>query len=377
LEKRGNFPLFSSSLSFLLLILFKENDIIVVMEKKKLRINMLSSSEKVAGQGVAGAYRELVRLLHRDAKDQLIVTENLPIEADVTHFHTIDFPYYLSTFQKKRSGRKIGYVHFLPDTLEGSLKIPFFLKGIVKRYVFSFYNRMEHLVVVNPMFIEDLVTAGIPREKVTYIPNFVNKEKWHPLPQEEVARLRTELGLSDNQFIVVGAGQVQKRKGIDDFIRLAEELPQITFIWAGGFSFGGMTDGYERYKKIMDNPPENLIFPGIVSPERMRELYALADLFLLPSYNELFPMTILEAAGCEAPIMLRDLDLYKVILEGNYRATADREEMKEAILEYQANPAALKELKEKAKNISREYSEEHLLQIWLDFYEKQAALGRK
>ena len=73
-------------------------------------------------------------------------------------------------------------------------------------------------------------------------------------------------------------------------------------------------------------PPENLMFPGIVSPERMRELYALADLFLLPSYNELFPMTILEAASCEAPIMLRDLDLYKVILEGNYRATADREE---------------------------------------------------
>ena len=377
MEKRGNFPLFSSSLSFLLLILFQENDIIVAMEKKKLRINMLSSSEKVAGQGVSGAYRELVRLLHRDAKDQLIVTENLPIEADVTHFHTIDFPYYLSTFQKKRSGRKIGYVHFLPDTLEGSLKIPFFLKGIVKRYVFSFYNRMEHLVVVNPMFIEDLVVAGIPREKVTYIPNFVNKEKWHPLPQEEVARLRTELGVSDNQFIVVGAGQVQKRKGIDDFIRLAEELPQITFIWAGGFSFGGMTDGYERYKKMMDNPPENLMFPGIVSPERMRELYALADLFLLPSYNELFPMTILEAASCEAPIMLRDLDLYKVILEGNYRGTADREEMKEAILEYQANPVALKDLKEKAKNISREYSEEHLLQIWLDFYEKQAALGRK
>ena len=89
-------------------------------------------------------------------------------------------------------------------------------------------------------------------------------------------------------------------------------------------------------------------------------------------------MTILEAASCEAPIMLRDLDLYKVILEGKITgATADREEMKEAILEYQANPAALKDLKEKAKNISREYSEDHLLQIWLDFYEKQAALGRK
>lgn len=347
------------------------------MENEKLRINMLSSSEKVAGQGVSGAYRELVSLLHRDAKDQLIVTENLPVEADVTHFHTIDFPYYLSTFQKKRSGRKIGYVHFLPDTLEGSLKIPFFLKGIVKRYVFSFYNRMEHLVVVNPMFIEDLVAAGIPREKVTYIPNFVNKEKWHPLPAEQVAQLRKEMDLAEDQFVVIGAGQVQKRKGIDDFIRLAEELPEITFIWAGGFSFGGMTDGYERYKKIMDNPPENLIFPGIVSPERMRELYALADLFLLPSYNELFPMTILEAASCEAPIMLRDLDLYKVILEGDYRATSDVSEMREAILEYKENPEALKELKEKAKRISKQYSEERLLGIWLKFYREQAALGKK
>ena len=177
-------------LFFNLLIFFQENDIMDSMEKEKLRINMLSSSEKVAGQGVSGAYRELVQLLKRDAKDQLIVTENLPVEADVTHFHTIDLPYYLSTFQKKRSGRRIGYVHFLPDTLEGSLKIPFFLKGIVKKYVFSFYDRMEHLVVVNPSFIEDLVAAGIPREKVTYIPNFVNKEKWHPLPEEQVSQLR-------------------------------------------------------------------------------------------------------------------------------------------------------------------------------------------
>ena len=375
MENRGH-TLFSSGLFFLLMYFIKENDIIVVMDKKKLRINMLSSSEKVAGQGVSGAYRELVHLLQRDAKEELIVTENLPIEADITHFHTIDFPYYLSTFQKKRSGRKIGYVHFLPDTLEGSLKIPFFLKGIVKRYVFSFYNRMEHLVVVNPMFIEDLVAAGIPREKVTYIPNFVNKEKWHPLPKEEVLRLREDLGLDQHQFIVVGAGQVQKRKGIDDFIRLAEELPQITFIWAGGFSFGGMTDGYEKYKKMMENPPKNLLFPGIVTPERMRELYSLADIFLLPSYNELFPMTILEAASCDAPIMLRDLDLYKVILEGNYHATADKDEMKQSILEYQKNPDSLKELKEKAKKISREYSEEHLLQIWLEFYQEQAALGR-
>ena len=37
----------------------------------------------------------------------------------------------------------------------------------------------------------------------------------------------------------------------------------------------------------------------------------------------------------------------------------------------------IKKLKEKAKAISREYSEEHLLEIWLKFYREQAALGKK
>jgi len=31
------------------------------------------------------------------------------------------------------------------------------------------------LGVVNPMLIEDLVAAGLPRDNVTYIPYFVNK----------------------------------------------------------------------------------------------------------------------------------------------------------------------------------------------------------
>lgn len=353
-----------------------ENGIIKAMSNEKLRINMLSSSEKVAGQGVSGAYRELVGLLKCDAKDSLIVTENKKVTADVTHYHTIDLSFYLSTFHKKRVRRRVGYVHFLPETLDGSLKIPSFMKGIIGKYVISFYNRMDHLVVVNPSFIEDLVRSGIPREKVSYIPNFVNKKKWHPLPASERHRCRKELGLSEESFVVVGAGQVQKRKGIDDFIRLAKEMPDVTFIWAGGFSFGGMTDGYEKYKKIMENPPKNLLFPGIVSPERMRELYALADLFLLPSYNELFPMTILEAASCGAPIMLRDLDLYKVILAGKYQAVDDVNAMKTEITRLKENPSLLRALKEKSQMISKEYSEERLLQIWLAFYQEQANLGK-
>lgn len=38
-----------------------------------------------------------------------------------------------------------------------------------------------------------------------------------------------------DKFVIVGDGQVQERKGVDDFAKLAEANPDIQFIWAGGF----------------------------------------------------------------------------------------------------------------------------------------------
>lgn len=341
------------------------------MNGKQLRITMMSSSEKVAGQGVSGAYRELLRLLKRDARQELLISENTFSKADITHYHTIDPLFYLSTFFKKRVGRRVGYVHFLPETLQGSLTIPNVFKPFVSWYVTSFYNSMDHLVVVNPSFIDDLVQFGIDRDKITFIPNFVNKEKWYPASSEEQSEIRTKYGIKQNDFVVMGAGQVQKRKGIDDFIALAESLPHVTFLWAGGFSFGGITDGYDKYKKIMENPPKNVIFTGIIDADEMRVLYGASNLFLLPSYNELFPMTILEAASCGAPIMLRDLDLYKVILSGRYCPAKDVNDMKTAIEGFLSDSESLEALRDAASSISAEYSEERLLQTWLQFYREQ------
>ena len=162
------------------------------------------------------------------------------------------------------------------------------------------------------------------------------------------------------------------RKGIDDFVELAKLNPDVKFVWAGGFSFGKITDGYEKYKKMMENPPKNLTFLGIIDREKMAELYGVVDLFLLPSFNELFPMTILEAASCGAPIMLRDLDLYKVILKCKYLPAQDLSEMDKNIKEIVKNPKILNDLAKKSSSIAKEYSEPALLNQWIDFYSKQS-----
>ncbi|WP_251545282.1 glycosyltransferase family 4 protein [Limosilactobacillus caecicola] len=336
-----------------------------------LKITMYSSADKVKGQGVGSAYLELVKMLRHRFADQFDIAINQWRTSDISHYHTIDLPFYFSTFSKKR-GRKIGYVHFLPETMEGSLKIPQPFRGIFYRYIIAFYKRMDHIVVVNPSFIPKLAAYGIPEEKVTYIPNFVDSDNFYPVNADRRRQLRQKYHVPQDKFVVFGSGQVQERKGVPDFIRLARQNPEIQFIWAGGFSFGAMTDGYKELKKVVENPPANLWFPGIVSRQEIAELNNVADLFLLPSYNELFPMSVLEAFSCGTPVMLRDLDLYHSIIDGYYAPAADVDEMQRTLTELVHSPAELQTLKSKAEQAAHRYSKDHLAQIWFQFYTEQA-----
>lgn len=336
-----------------------------------VKITMFSSADKVAGQGVGSAYLELINLLKTHFNDEFDIEINHYRTSDISHYHTIDLPFYLSTFSKKR-GKKIGYVHFLPETLEGSLKIPQPFRGIFYHYVIAFYKRMDHLVVVNPSFIDKLVAYGIPREKVTYIPNFVDSARFHPVDRDQQRAIRDKYHLPQDKFIVLGSGQVQERKGVPDFIRLAKQNSDVQFVWAGGFSFGRLTDGYRELKKVVDNPPANLKFTGIVNRDEIAELNNAADLFLLPSFNELFPMSVLEAFSCGTPVMLRDLDLYHCIIAGDYEPAKDVMEMQEKLTLLCNDPARLAHWRDKALQAAARYSEDHLAKIWQQFYEQQA-----
>lgn len=341
-----------------------------------IRINMFSKADSVAGQGVGAAYLELIRLLRTHLVDDFYVTINKYGRSDLTHYHTINPTYFANSFSPAR-GRKIGYVHFLPDTLEGSIKLPGVAKKVFYQYVIDFYKRMDQIVVVNPIFIDKLTEYGLDRNKIRYIPNFVAKSEFYEQTQAKKNATRQELGIPQDKFVVFGDGQVQARKGVDDFAKLAEANPDYQFIWAGGFSFGKITDGYDHFKQLVENPPKNLTFTGIIDREKLVDYLNMADLFLLPSFDELFPMSVLEAFSCGTPVLLRDLDLYRAIIDGYYLAGKDFAEMNEQLRFAATHPEVLARQQELSRKASQQYSEDHLAEIWRDFYQEQYQLGRE
>ncbi|BDR56709.1 glycosyltransferase family 4 protein [Xylocopilactobacillus apis] len=333
-----------------------------------IKINMFSQADKVGGQGVGSAYDELIGAMKKYGQKDFDMTINSLKKSDITHYHTINPRYYLLSFFKNKRGVGVGSVHFVPETLNGSLRIPKPFKKIFDWYLISFYKRMDGLVVVNPEFVNEVVKLGISKEKVTYIPNFVSSKEFYEMNDDEKKRFRQKLGIKPDKFVVLGVGQIQKRKGFDDFVKLAKQNPDIQFIWAGGFSFGKITDGYDSYKKIYDNPPANMLFTGIIKRKELASYYNIANLFLLPSYSELFPMSILEALNCNTPIMLRNLDLYVDILGDSYLAEKDVTEMDQNLKYYSKHEDELKEFNKKSRKWANLYSEESIYNRWKEYY---------
>ena len=336
---------------------------------KKIRVNMLSMADSVDGQGVGSAYLELMKLLKEDGKDKFEILLNDKIKnSDIIHAHTVEPRNYLKI--KRAKVPTVAYVHFLPDTLDGSIKLPKPIFKIFKKYVISFYKNADHLVVVNPIFKKDMVKAGLDENKITYIPNFVSKEKFYKKTNKEIIDIRKKYNLDKNDFVVLGAGQVQNRKGVLDFVEVAKKLPDIKFIWAGGFSFGAITDGHKELQKVMENPPKNVKFLGIIPRDDMNDLFNASDLLFVPSYNELFPMTILEACSTDTPLLLRNLELYEDILFKKYLSSDNNEEFAKIINNLKTDKKLYKEAVDNAKFISNFYSKDNVYKLWKEFYTK-------
>lgn len=335
-------------------------------DMERIRINMLSNADKVDGQGVGSAYLEQVSLIKDELSDVFDVVINDSAPADIIHCHTI-LPEYLMKM-KRNKGVNVAYVHFLPDTLDGSISLPKSALKVFKKYITYFYNTADYLIVVNPIFIDDLVRFGIERRKIHYIPNYVSKESFYQESEEKVLTVKQRYDIDKDAFVVLGVGQVQTRKGVKDFVEVAKMLPDITFVWAGGFSFGKITDGYEELKEIYNNPPQNVKFIGIIPREKMNHIYNIADVLFMPSYNELFPMAILEAVNSQKPLLLRDLNLYKDILFQKYLSDISNEGFVNKIKELQTNQELYNLYSHYSQEISEYYSKENVKKIWKDFY---------
>ncbi|HCZ07514.1 MAG: 1,2-diacylglycerol-3-alpha-glucose alpha,2-galactosyltransferase [Thermotogota bacterium] len=338
-------------------------------------VNVLSSSHKFKGQGVERAFYNHLKLLN--ILDFEIFVNRLRLTTDIVHVHTPDPQFFFKLLSSKKKALLVVSAHIVPASLVGSLKGTSLWLPIFSRYLRRFYNTCDVVLAVSDQVKDELLEFGVKEEKLKVFRNFVIRKEFEAFPSlEERTALRQRWNIPLNAFVVVGAGQVQPRKGVKDFIKVAEILGKdFCFVWAGGMPFKAFTAGYEEMKKLMESAPKNVKFLGTLDKDEMKNVYAMADAFFLPSHQETFGLVIPEAAGSGLPIVLRDLEVYVPIFGGRYLKGNSVEEFAEILEKLKEDSKFWEEWSRKARELFEEYTEDRaavrLKNIYAEAYRKK------
>jgi 1,2-diacylglycerol-3-alpha-glucose alpha-1,2-galactosyltransferase len=330
-----------------------------------MRVHIVSETAFYAkGMGVHTAFIDLVNLLKKNEDVEVVV--NNEGHGDVFHAHTYGFYYFYKGWRYK--GRRIHTIHTTPETLEGSIPFYKLVKPFAKMYFKMVYNFADVCIVISPTVRKSLENLNI-KSKLVYINNPIVQSSWTNSPAKKES-VRQRLGFNETDFVVLGVGQLQKRKGVEDFIDMAIEMPHLKFVWVGGRPFGNLTEGVNRINARIANAPSNIQFTGLVPLEDMSNYYACADAFVFPSYQENCPLAPIEAAAMGLPVIFRHLKEYETLYESPYLAAHDNATFMGFLEKMYADKAFYAEATDISKNLIKQFEENTIYQKTLDIYKQ-------
>lgn len=286
-----------------------------------MKIHVISETPFVMkATGVHTAFMDHVDLLKE--KNDIEVVVNEEDSGDVFHCHTYGIYYFWKGIKYK--GKRVFTVHVIPDSIKGSLPCWKLFMPAIKVGLRLVYSYADVCIAISPMVEKAIIETGA-KTKIVKIYNPVHIGTWKRTDAKRKAG-REMLGLAENEFVVIGVGQLLGRKGVDDFLDIAEAIPEAKFVWAGGRPFGGLTEGIQRINDRIAVAGANFINAGQIDLENMPSIYAAADMMLFPSFQENCPLAPVEAAACGMPVVYRDIAEYRSLYENPYLKAADKAE---------------------------------------------------
>ncbi len=175
----------------------------------------------------------------------------------------------------------------------------------ISRYQ-DIYNTASRILTVSDYIKSRVCTINPNDTKTTTVYNGINLSAFSHRSNIH----RQDKGLSDNDFVIVYSGRVNKEKGIMELIDAVIQLKEYTNIklLVIGSSFFGNVETDDAFvtslKAKAAQLKERIIFTGFIPYSEMPSYLQMADLAIIPSqWDDPFPTTVLEAQAMGLPII--------------------------------------------------------------------------
>jgi glycosyltransferase involved in cell wall biosynthesis len=182
-----------------------------------------------------------------------------------------------------------------------------------------------HTTVLNPDIKAAFAKRGIPDARLSVIPNGVDIDRFATVSVDDRNRVRERYDLVPDHPIVFFVGTVMPRKGVAELVEALNLVVheyghnQVQVMLAGDTELDpSYCDAVEQSVSAYDLDA-NISMSGFVPEDDLPALYALADVFVVPSLEEGFGMTAIEALAAGTPVVAtRTGDLPRLIDDGEH-----------------------------------------------------------
>ncbi len=186
-----------------------------------------------------------------------------------------------------------------------SLVQKIFAKRLMK-YDYEVLKNADVITAVSNSCIQEIKSFIGDKKQIYLLGNGVDTEYFKP--DERIDR---------EQNIVLFTGRLDSRKGIVDLITSAKYVcktyPDVRFIITGK----GSNEEYIKKHILNLNLNNNITLTGYVTKNELLRLYQSSTIYVLPSYYEGLPTTLLEAMSCGLPSIATNIDsISEVITNG-------------------------------------------------------------
>lgn len=180
------------------------------------------------------------------------------------------------------------------------------------------------------------------------------------LSDDEKFDIRKRLGIREKQ-IVLAVGQFIPRKGFDILIEAAAGMDR----GVGFYIVGGQpTDEYLNMQHKLNLP--NVHFEGFKTKEELAEYFKCADLFVLPTREDIWGLVINEAMAYGLPVITTKKCVAGVELIDDDRCIVDVEDvdgLRTAMMDIIADDTLRKKLAQKNLTKIKEYTIEKMAEV--------------
>ena len=224
---------------------------------------------------------------------------------DIIHAHWIIPQALLAVLFRKMTKSKVKII----ATIHGSDFWGFNNKlgRRLKKYVF---DNIDELTVVSTPLRDAVHEFGYKKEIYVY-PMGIDTSEFSPEIRD--SKIRKELRIEGECLLFVGSCVEEKgiRFLIEAMPTIIREYPKAKLIVVGEGNI--KSDMIKLSEKLLVK--DSIIFTGIIANNQLPEYYTNADLFILPSFSEGFPVSLMEAMSCGCIPICSDIHIFKSVLE--------------------------------------------------------------